>query len=77
MAWLDRRGVKYEKLDVTESAAAWEAMVALSGQTLAPVIEVGGKVLADFGEAELAPWWETTVAASQPPGQDHATRNAI
>jgi len=33
-------------------------MVRLSGQTLAPVIEVDGKILADFGPEELAPFWE-------------------
>jgi glutaredoxin len=63
MAWLDRQGVVYETLDVTRDAKAWDEMVVLSGQTFAPVIEVGGKVLADFGAAELAPWWESTVAA--------------
>ena len=34
-------------------------MVTLSGQTLAPVIEVDGKILADFGPEELAKFWET------------------
>jgi hypothetical protein len=29
----------------------------LSGQELAPVIEVDGKVLADFGPEELAKFW--------------------
>jgi hypothetical protein len=29
-------------------------MVKLSGQTLAPVIDVDGKILADFGPDELA-----------------------
>jgi len=57
-AWLDRHGIVYEELDVTADPKAWDDMVALSGQTLAPVIEVNGRVLADFGEAELAQWWE-------------------
>jgi monothiol glutaredoxin len=32
-------------------------MFQLSGQTLAPVIEVDGEVLADFGADELAEFW--------------------
>jgi hypothetical protein len=32
-------------------------MVRISGQELAPVIEVDGKVLADFGPEELAKFW--------------------
>jgi len=59
MHWLDEHGVKYETLDVIANADANREMVALSGQTLAPVIEVDGKILADFGPEELAKFWET------------------
>ena len=45
--WLDRRGVKYETLDVIADAAARKEMFQLSGQTLAPVLQVGSQVLAD------------------------------
>jgi glutaredoxin len=55
--WLDARGIPYEKLDVTADGAAMREMKALSGQTLAPTIEVDGEVLADFGTDELADWW--------------------
>ena len=55
--WLDQRGIKYEVLDVIGDQAAYDEMVRLSGQTLAPVIEVDGQVLADFGASELADWW--------------------
>jgi len=58
MAWLDRNGIAYETFDVTGDPKAWDEMLALSGQTLAPVIEVDGQVLADFGEAELSRWWK-------------------
>jgi hypothetical protein len=34
-------------------------MIALSGQSLAPVIDVDGQVLADFGPDELAVFWKT------------------
>ena len=56
-AWLDKRGVQYETLDVTSDRKAWDEMVRISGQTLAPVIEVAGRVLADFGPDELAKFW--------------------
>lgn len=58
MHWLDDHGIEYEKLDVIGDGAAFEEMVRLSGQELAPVIEVDGKVLADFGPEELAKFWE-------------------
>ncbi len=55
--WLDRREVAYEKLDVLSDRDAWDEMERLSGQTLAPVIQVDGRVLADFGANELEEWW--------------------
>jgi len=57
MTWLDERGILYETRDVIADAAAFKQMIALSGQTMAPVIEVSGAVLADFGAEELAEWW--------------------
>ena len=56
--WLDARGIGYERLDVTSDPAARKEMQQLSGQTLAPVIDVDGEVLADFGADELEKWWE-------------------
>jgi len=58
MSWLDERGVQYEKLDVIADAKAMDEMVKLSDQTLAPVIDVDGKILADFGPEELETFWE-------------------
>ena len=55
--WLDLRGVNYETLDVIADDAAMEEMVRLSGQDLAPVIDVDGRILADFGPEELDEWW--------------------
>ena len=57
-AWLTERGVKYERLDVMADASAFAEMKELSGQTLAPVIDVHGEILADFGPEELAQFWE-------------------
>jgi glutaredoxin 3 len=58
MDWLNERGVKYEVLDVTSNPAARKEMLQLSGQTLAPVIDVDGEILADFGADELEKFWE-------------------
>src|ERR1035441_7531653 len=58
MRWLDDHDIQYEKLDVIADDAAYEEMVRLSGQELAPVIEADGKVLADFGPEELAKFWD-------------------
>jgi len=58
MRWLDDHDIQYEKLDVIADVAAFEEMVRLSGQELAPVIEVDGKVLADFGPEELGKFWQ-------------------
>ena len=57
MEWLDRNKIKYNALDVTSDRAAWDEMVGLSGQSSAPVIEVDGEMLADFGASELAKFW--------------------
>ena len=43
---------------VIADRAAFDEMRRLSGQTLAPVIEVDGEILADFGADELAVWWK-------------------
>jgi glutaredoxin 3 len=56
--WLDTHGVQYETLDVTANAAAFKEMQKLSGQTMAPVIDVDGQILADFGADELAEFWK-------------------
>ena len=55
--WLAGKGIKYETVDVIADATAFDEMIDLSGQTLAPVIDVGGKVLADFGPEQLARFW--------------------
>ena len=53
MRWLDDHDIAYEKLDVIADDAAFAEMVKISGQELAPVLEVDGQVLADFGPEEL------------------------
>jgi hypothetical protein len=58
MRWLDDHDIEYEKLDVVADKATFDEMVRLSSQELAPVIDVDGKVLADFGPEELAKFWK-------------------
>jgi len=55
--WLEQHGIQHETLDVTSDESARRDMTRLSGQTMAPVIDVDGDILADFGAGELAAWW--------------------
>jgi glutaredoxin len=57
MRWLDDNDIEYERIDVTADESAFDEMIRLSGQELAPVIEVDGQVLADFGPDQLADFW--------------------
>jgi glutaredoxin len=56
--WLDEHGIQYETLDVIADSKAMTELVNLSGQRLAPVVDVDGQILADFGPEELAKFWE-------------------
>ena len=44
---------------MTADARAFAEMEKISGQTFAPTLQVGGKVLADFGPEELEAFWKT------------------
>ena len=65
MKWLDDHGIEYETIDVTADEAAFEEMIRLSGQDLAPVIQAGGKVLADFGPEQLPAFWKEISATKK------------
>jgi len=56
--WLDQREIDYETVDVISDEAAYDEMINLSGQELAPVIDVDGEILADFGPDQLARFWD-------------------
>jgi glutaredoxin 3 len=56
--WLKENDIEYETIDVISDDAAFDEMIRLSGQELAPVIDVDGKILADFGPDELARFWK-------------------
>jgi glutaredoxin len=58
MHWLDEHGIEYQPVDVIADEAAYDEMIKLSGQELAPVIEVDGEILADFGPEQLADFWK-------------------
>lgn len=55
--WLREREIKYDTLDVTNDPEAMNEMVRLTRQTKAPVIDVDGKILADFDVTELEQFW--------------------
>ena len=56
--WLDQHEIDYETVDVISDEAAYDEMINLSGQELAPVIDVDGEILADFGPDQLARFWQ-------------------
>ncbi|MGB0578280.1 MAG: glutaredoxin family protein [Limisphaerales bacterium] len=56
--WLKQRNISFEELDVTSDRGAYEEMVRLTGQSMAPCIEVDGEILADFGTDELEEFWK-------------------
>jgi len=68
MRWLDERGIRYQTLDVTADPSARAEMRRLSGQDRAPVLVVGGRVLADFGPEQLPAFWSAVARQPSPPG---------
>jgi glutaredoxin len=52
-AFLDAGGYAYTPIDVEADPAAFQRMVALSGQPKTPTLVAGDNVLADFGPEEL------------------------
>jgi glutaredoxin 3 len=55
--WLKDHDVDYEVIDVIADDAAFDEMIRISGQDLAPVIDVHGEILADFGPEQLEAFW--------------------
>ena len=52
--YLNNRGYKYKSVEVRRNRAAFDELVAVSGQTFAPTLVAGELVLSDFGPDELA-----------------------
>jgi len=58
MRLLDQHRVEYETINVMDDETAYDEMIRLSGQDLAPVIDVDGEILADFGPEQLADFFK-------------------
>lgn len=56
--WLDQRQILHQVVNVSANRAAFDEMRQLSGQTLAPVIDVDGEILADFDTDQLSVFWK-------------------
>jgi glutaredoxin 3 len=55
--WLNDHGIDYQPINIIADETAYDEMIRLSGQDLAPVIDVDGEILADFGPEQLAAFW--------------------
>ena len=56
--WLDEHDIEYKTIDVIADETAFDEMIRISGQELAPVLEANGQVLADFGPEQLPAFWK-------------------
>jgi glutaredoxin 3 len=54
--FLSSNGIGYREQDVVKDPDAFAEMQRKSGQTRAPTLDWRGKILADFGVAELVPF---------------------
>lgn len=52
--YLDRNGIRYERLDLSTDEGGLAEMERLSGQTSRPVIVIGKRVFVGFSEDDLA-----------------------
>jgi len=50
---LDKLGLKYERREVRSNPAYFNEMKEISGQSKAPVLDIDGHILADFGIEQL------------------------
>lgn len=50
---LHKLGVKYERREVRSNAEYFNKMKEISGQSKAPVLDIDGRILADFGVEQL------------------------
>jgi glutaredoxin 3 len=52
-AVLKKHKISYQRIDVRSDRAAYDEMKRISGQSRAPTLVAGDRVLADFGPEEL------------------------
>lgn len=53
---LKQLGLVHTTINVSKDPKAFDEMERVSGQTFAPTMVAGGKILADFGPEELEPF---------------------
>ncbi len=53
LAYVDKHGLPYRKVDVLRDPAAYQQMQKLSGQRLTPTLTIGDLVLPDFDTGQL------------------------
>jgi glutaredoxin 3 len=51
--YLQKRGYRYQAIDVRKDKIAFDEMLRLSGQTYTPTLVIGDLLLPDFGPEEL------------------------
>jgi glutaredoxin 3 len=56
--YLDKRGYKYQRVDVSRDAAAFKELRRISGQTYAPTLVIGDLLLPNFGPDQLEEFLE-------------------
>ena len=56
---MSQRGIPYREVNVLEDSTAFAEMRSKSGQSRVPTLDWQGKILADFGVAELVPFLRT------------------
>lgn len=56
---MSQRNIPYREINVLEDAEAFAEMRRISGQSRVPTLDWQGKILADFGVAELVPFLRT------------------
>ena len=53
LAYLNENNLAYEEREVTSNKNYFDEMVAKSGQTKAPTLDIDGVILADYDRAQL------------------------
>ena len=51
--YLDKKGVKYEEINVLGNRKGAKEMIEKSGQDAVPVIEIGGKIIVGFDQKRI------------------------
>jgi len=52
-AWLEKRGIDFENIDIAQNRSKIKEMIKVSGQTGVPVIVIGDEVVIGFNQPRL------------------------